>query len=319
MKASIESIIIKERIRKDIQKIPELAEDIKLNGLINPVTVMELDGEKFQLLAGLRRIKAVQSMGLAEIEVNVVLPVDAEAALRIEFSENEQREEFTFSEKMDFANLLKEVETAKAKERMSLGGKGGIAQGTPHGAYLQKGETREFIADKIGMGRTTYDRAKYIAENASPEIIDQLDKGERTIRATYDELKATEKAAACDPAPKEKATPPHKANLPAPKRASEVSEEEQLKYLSAKDKEEYYRRKEFDALPPEGKIKDLERQLFDMRVRANNAESELETLKLEYGIKVDHKDSIIENLKGQVAELNEALDKARQRIAELEK
>ncbi len=48
MKASIENIIIKERIRKEIKLISELAEDIKKNGLINPVTVMEVDG-RYQL------------------------------------------------------------------------------------------------------------------------------------------------------------------------------------------------------------------------------------------------------------------------------
>ncbi|GHU51781.1 hypothetical protein AGMMS49975_06280 [Clostridia bacterium] len=41
--------------------------------------------------------------------------------LKIEFSENEQREPFTYSEKMDYARLIEEIETAKAKERMLLG------------------------------------------------------------------------------------------------------------------------------------------------------------------------------------------------------
>jgi ParB family chromosome partitioning protein len=109
MKAAIESIVIKERIRKDIPKIPELAEDIKINGLINPITVMAIDEGKYQLLAGLRRIKAVQTLGLAEIEISVVLPADAEAALRIEVSENEQREDFTFSEKWTLGECSSEL------------------------------------------------------------------------------------------------------------------------------------------------------------------------------------------------------------------
>ncbi len=126
MTIAIERIIIKERIRKEITKISELAEDIRENGLLNPITVMMLDGGKYQLLAGLRRLKAVQSLGHTEIAVNVVFPADAEAALRIEISENEQREDFTFSEKMDYGRLLEEIEREKARERMSLGGKGAV-------------------------------------------------------------------------------------------------------------------------------------------------------------------------------------------------
>jgi Zn-dependent M32 family carboxypeptidase len=184
------------------------------------------------------------------------------------------------------------------------------------------------------MGKTTYDRAKYVSENAPPEVIDQLDKEERTIRGTYDELRAKEKAASALPAdgsadtegypPEETedspvSSPQAPEKPPVPKRVSEVSEEEQMKYLSARDKEELRRRKEFSALSPEGKIADLERQLFDMRVRAHAAESDIETLKYEYGIKVDHKDSIIDSLKRQVAELSEALESAEKRIEELEK
>ncbi len=131
---------------------------------------MMLDGGKYQLLAGLRRLKAVQSLGQTEIEVNVVFPADAEAALRIEISENEQREPFTYSEKMDYARLLEDIERAKAKERMLAGKKSCDTDPVPQGAQGQTGKTRDIVASKIGMGKTTYDRAKYIAENA-PEAV----------------------------------------------------------------------------------------------------------------------------------------------------
>ncbi len=78
-----------------------------------------------------------------------------------------------------------------------------------------------------------------------------------------------------------------------------LSEEEQMKYLSKKDKEAILKIKEFNALSPEGKIEELQRQLKEMRVRAVAAESDLATLKENYGISVDHKDSIIESLKRQ--------------------
>ena len=214
MKAAIDSIIIKERIRKEITRIPELAADIEKNGLLHPVTVMALDGG-YRLLAGLRRIRATQSLGWAEIDVKVVAPADAEAALNIEISENEQREEFTFSEKMDYGQLIEEIEKEKAKERMLSGKKcddpvdrgpqgtarekGGFEEDAGRGTNLEQGKSRDAIGAKIGMSGKQYDRAKYIADNAPPEVIEQLDRGERTIRGTYDELRAKEKPAPPEP------------------------------------------------------------------------------------------------------------------------
>lgn len=125
--------------------------------------------------------------------MNIVAPKDAEAALGIEYAENMQREPFTFSEKIDYARLIEEIEQAKAKERMSLGGKGGIQKGTDQGPYLDKKERRDIVGEKIGMSGRQYDRAKYVAEHAPSSVIDELDSGGRTIRKTYDDLRRPEK------------------------------------------------------------------------------------------------------------------------------
>lgn len=98
-----------------------------------------------------------------------------------------------------------------------------------------------------------------------------------------------------------------------------VTEEEQMKYLSEKDKEAVRKLREFNGLPPEGKIAELQRQLREERARAATAESELAMLRDRHNIDVDHKDSIIESLKRQNAELSDALTAASMRIAELEK
>jgi ParB family chromosome partitioning protein len=319
MEIEISKIKVAERIRKEITRISELAEDIKQNGLLHPVIVMPLDGEDFRLLAGLRRVKATESLGWTKIEANVVAPADAEAEMRIEISENEQREPFTFSERVDYGKLIEEIEKAKAKERMSIGGKGGIdKEGVPQGAHLEKGRTREKVAEKIGMGKTNYERAKYIADHASPEVIEELDKGERTIRGTYDELRAKEK----------KVKPPKsgistQSEPPAKKHKSyeeAVKTDPFFKKLEEEEDEAVRKRKEYEALPPEGKIADLQRQIKELRERAIIAESDLATLKGNYKISIDHKDSIIDSLKRQNenlirenTELNDALAAANAR------
>jgi ParB family chromosome partitioning protein len=306
MKAAIDSIVIKERIRKEITRIPELASNIGSHGLLNPVTVMGIDGGKLQLLAGLRRVKAVQYLGWTEIDVNVVSPADAEAALRIEFSENDQREEFTYSEYMDYSRLLEEIEKAKALERMSLGGKGGVDEGMLHGAYLEKGTRRDAVGAKIGMSGSTYDRAKYIAEHAPPEIIEQLDRGERSIRSTYDELRAKEKSQAEPPAPKFASSSRAAKNDPV------------FQKIKADEAQAIHERQAFDALPADKKIAELERRIEEQRIRAVAAETDLARLREDTGIEIDHKTSRIEGLLQEKANLTAALDKANARIAELE-
>lgn len=295
MKVPIDKIKVTKRIRKEITKIDELAADIERNGLLNPITVMHSKNGEFQLLAGFRRLKAVEKLAWSEIDINVVSPTDAESAILIEINENEQREDFTFSEKMDFANILEEIEREKSKERMSLGGKGGINQKGKDGRpTLEIKQSRDAVGEKIDMSGRQYDRAKYIVENAPEEVIEELDKGERSISGTYEELRAKEK----------------------PKTSRKATKMEEL--FSKKDLIAIERNKQFHAMPPEEKVVELQRQLKEERIRATNAESELSMLKELHHNAVYHKDGIIENLQARLDIAETLLDEARARIKELE-
>jgi len=190
MKIAIDKIIVADRLRKQAVKLDELAQDIQRNGLINPITVMP-SGGKYKLLAGFRRLRAAQSLGWTEIDANLVAPKDAEAAIRIEYSENDQREPFTFSEKMDYARIIEAIEQAKAKERMVAGKKASDpVDDRPQG---DKSKTRDIVGEKIGMSGRQYDRAKFVANQAQPDMIDALDRGETTISQAYDEIQNTKK------------------------------------------------------------------------------------------------------------------------------
>lgn len=296
MLIEIEKIKVAERIRKQTTKVDELAADIKKNGLINPITVMEVDGgARYQLLAGLRRLRAAQLLGWSQIESSVAQPKDAEAVLNIEYSENMQRETFTYSEKMDYARLIAEIEKQKAQERML---EGQICGGTQAGngrtkqscfedrgpqSNSRKPQVRDIVGEKIGMSGRQYDRANYIAEHAPPEIVDALDRGERTIRATYEELCAARKSAK----PKDVDVPVEPMRPTAASPVVSVSPEQNAKPVSALD-------------------------------RAICAERELDAIKYRQHNEIFHRDSIIENLKNRVQELEAALVEAQARILALE-
>lgn len=191
MLVDIKKVRIIERIRKDIGKIDELANDIKRNGLINPITLMQLTNGEFQLLAGLRRLRACEYLKQEAIQASVVEAKDAEAALNIEYSENEQREDFTISERLDYARLIEEIEKAKAKDRQLLVLKQNQTTVMDHGPQRESGSMRDTVAEKVGLGSgRTYDRVKYIAKHGGNEVLEQIDNKKISIRAAYEKIKS---------------------------------------------------------------------------------------------------------------------------------
>ncbi|MDK8188827.1 ParB N-terminal domain-containing protein [Paenibacillus sp. UMB7766-LJ446] len=184
MLIKVNEIKVADRIRKDFGGIEELAQDIDQNGLINPIVVTP----DYQLIAGERRLRAHQYLGRKEVVVRVMEISDFEHQLRLEISENEHRKEFTFSERVEWAKRLEEVERIKAKERMAAG-----KENVPE---QPAGQVRDIVAGQAGFGSgRTYDKAKYIIENATPEIIQQLDEGIISTHKAYVETKERLEAA----------------------------------------------------------------------------------------------------------------------------
>ena len=57
----------------------------------------------------------MELLGAKEIRATVMTALEADEMLMLEIAENEQRKEFTVSEKLAFAEKLKAVEAEKAK------------------------------------------------------------------------------------------------------------------------------------------------------------------------------------------------------------
>ena len=185
MLIEINKVKVNERIRKDFGDIQELAEDIKTNGLINPPVVTP----DYELIAGERRLRALKELGYNQIEVRIMTVNDALHQLKLEISENENRKDFSFNEKMTWAKML-EVEYGKiAKENQLSGLKN---QESSFDKFLEndKINTNKQVAEEVGFGnKETYRQAKYISENADEETIKKLDDGQLSINKAYTQLK----------------------------------------------------------------------------------------------------------------------------------
>lgn len=189
MKLFINEIIVGNRIRKNAVNIKELADDMKENGQITPITVRVDNTGSYHLVAGFRRMKALQSIGEDKIEAYVIPEDDEERLLKMEISENEIREDFTKTERMECIKRIEEIEAKKAKQRMSDGGKG-----VQNFAQVK---ARDAVAEQVGISHEQIRKEKSIIEHKDeidPEVFKNWDDGKLSTNKVYTELKAKLKA-----------------------------------------------------------------------------------------------------------------------------
>ena len=96
------------RVHFDEEKLVELANSIKKNGIIQPIAVRKDDGDpgRYEIIAGERRWIAAQKAGLHEVPI-IVLDLDDNEALEVAIVENIQRDD------------LNVIEEAKGYKRLS--------------------------------------------------------------------------------------------------------------------------------------------------------------------------------------------------------
>ena len=189
----VSSIQVAERIRKDNGGLGELAGDIREHGLINPITVMEQTEGGYVLIAGLRRLKAMELLGAKEIRATVMTALEAAEMLMLEIAENEQRKEFTVSEKLAFAEKLKAIEAEKAKQRQirkasKMDENFVVANRPPQTKRAEAGKARDIVAQKAGFTSTTQMRRAQAVSESRPDLMEQVDKGEKSISGAYSDM-----------------------------------------------------------------------------------------------------------------------------------
>ncbi len=96
------------RVDFNEEALNDLAESIKIHGVVQPITVRKLGDKKFQLIAGERRLRASKLAGEKDIPAYVRLANDQES-LEIALIENIQREDLNALEiALNYQRLLDE-------------------------------------------------------------------------------------------------------------------------------------------------------------------------------------------------------------------
>ena len=87
--------------------LDDLAASIKENGVISPITVRE-DGKKFTLIAGERRLRASQLIGLKDIPAYIIEVKNSSDMMQLALIENIQRENLNPMEESEAYYLLQD-------------------------------------------------------------------------------------------------------------------------------------------------------------------------------------------------------------------
>lgn len=111
------------RVSFDEDSLNELADSIKIHGVIQPISVRSLGGDKYQLIAGERRLRASKLAGKIDIPAFIRTANDQES-LEIALIENIQREDLNAIEiGVNYKRLIDECTLSQEKLAERVGKK----------------------------------------------------------------------------------------------------------------------------------------------------------------------------------------------------
>ena len=114
------------RKRFDYDELENLAQSIRENGILQPITVRKREDKKYELVSGERRLRAARLVGMVKIP-SIVINIDDKNSAMFSIIENLQRQSLNF------------FEEAKAIEKLV-------------GEYAM---SREEVAQKLGLAPST--------------------------------------------------------------------------------------------------------------------------------------------------------------------
>lgn len=184
------------------EELPDnFIESVKKKGILVPLTVKP-DGT---IISGHRRWQAAKTLNIKKVPVVVKsysTDLDEQEAI-IDF--NKQREK-TFSQRMKEAEELEIIERERAKERQAHGQTAPGKTVTEIFPEASKGETRDKVAEAIGIGSgRQYEKAKTIWNEAklgnakAEKLIEHLDKGRITVHSAHKKVTQKQEAHSLKP------------------------------------------------------------------------------------------------------------------------
>ena len=134
----------------DEEELQSLADSIAVHGVVQPLTVRELNNGYYQIIAGERRWRASRLAGLSEVPA-VVIEADDKKTMELALIENLQRQDLNaVEEALGYQSLMQEY-----------------------------GLTQEQVAEQVGKSRPAIANALRLL-SLCPEVLERLRTGELT-------------------------------------------------------------------------------------------------------------------------------------------
>lgn len=114
------------RKRFDYDELENLAQSIRENGVLQPITVRKREDKKYELVSGERRLRAARLVGMVKIP-SIVINIDDKNSAMFSIIENLQRQSLNFFEEAEAIEKLV-GEYAMSREEVAL--KLGLAPST---------------------------------------------------------------------------------------------------------------------------------------------------------------------------------------------
>lgn len=114
------------RKRFDYDELENLAQSIRENGILQPITVRKREDKKYELVSGERRLRAARLVGMVKIP-SIVINIDDKNSAMFSIIENLQRQSLNFFEE---AEAIEKLVGKYAMSREEVAQKLGLAPST---------------------------------------------------------------------------------------------------------------------------------------------------------------------------------------------
>lgn len=160
----------------DVSDVQDLMESIEVHGVLQPLVVVE-HGQGYRLLAGHRRLKALQQLHEADkmdkrwaTALCVVLPPMSDAMEQMVLIQtNTTARQLSYAEKMESAARLKKILVQLKSEGVKL-----------------PGRLRDIQAEQLEISRAELARMEVIQKNLIPPLMKRLKSGQINSFAAYE-------------------------------------------------------------------------------------------------------------------------------------
>ena len=238
------------RISFDTEKLMELAQSIRTNGVIQPITVQRVGLERYKIIAGERRWKAAGIAGLTRIPA-LVRSAEEHERLQLALIENLQREDLnpievaTAFQRLadDYGLSHEEIARRTGKERPTITNFLRLLRLSP---YVRQEVARRAIS--MGHGRALL---KVENEEEQRRLCDQVAAKQLSVRATEQLVKHLTDRSGVELV--EKTTPPLDPNVRAAVGEMELALGTRVRLVSKSDGSgrleiEYYSQDDLDRI-----------------------------------------------------------------------